>query len=124
MVISDATPVGFVHVTSIEHAREFYVERLGLSLIDESPFALVVQTGPIQLRLTPVERFTAVDGTMFGWVVDDIDAAMDGLRETGVSSLRFPGLDQDERGIWQSPTSARVGWFADLDGNTLSITQL
>lgn len=42
MAISDAMPVGFVHVTSIERAREFYVERLGLNPIDESPFALVV----------------------------------------------------------------------------------
>jgi len=117
-------PVGFVHVTSIERARRFYVERLGLILIDESPFALVVQTGPIQLRLTPVERFASVDGTVFGWLVEDIDAAMDALREGGVSALRFPGLDQDERAVWQSPSSARVGWFADLDGNTLSITQL
>ncbi len=124
MDISDAMPVGFVHVTSIERARQFYVERLGLMPIDESPFALVVQTGPIQLRLTPVERFTAVDGTVFGWVVEDINATMDVLHEGGVSSLRFPGLDQDERGVWQSPSSARVGWFADLDGNTLSITQL
>jgi catechol 2,3-dioxygenase-like lactoylglutathione lyase family enzyme len=124
MAISDAMPVGFVHVTSIERAREFYVERLGLVPIEESPFALVVQTGPIQLRLTPVERFAAFDGTVFGWVVDDIDAAMDGLRESGVSSLRFPGLNQDEHGIWQSPSSARVGWFADFDGNTLSVTQL
>jgi hypothetical protein len=34
MVTSDAMPVGFVQVTSIARAREFYVERLGLAAID------------------------------------------------------------------------------------------
>lgn len=123
MVLSAAMPVGFVSVTSIERARTFYVERLGLVVVEESPFALVVETGPIQLRLTPVERFTAVDGTAFGWVVDDIDTVMDRLRDRGVPPLRFAGFDQDARGVWQSPSSARVAWFSDLDGNTLSVTQ-
>jgi catechol 2,3-dioxygenase-like lactoylglutathione lyase family enzyme len=124
MAMADATPVGFVHVSSVERAREFYVERLGLVPLEESPFALVVQTGPIVLRLTPVEHHVPVEGTVFGWVVDDIDATLDALHAAGVSSLQFPGLDQDARGIWRSPSSARIGWFADRDGNTLSVTEL
>jgi catechol 2,3-dioxygenase-like lactoylglutathione lyase family enzyme len=124
MVMADASPVGFVHVSSIERAREFYVERLGLVPVEESPFALVVQTGPIVLRLTPVEHHEPVEGTVFGWVVEDIDAVMDALQAAGVSPLRFPGLDQDPRGIWRAPSSARIGWFADSDGNILSATEL
>jgi catechol 2,3-dioxygenase-like lactoylglutathione lyase family enzyme len=124
MVMAHATPVGFVHVSSVERAREFYVERLGLVIVEESPFALVVQTGPIVLRLTPVEHHVAAEGTVFGWVVEDVNAAMDALLAAGVSPLRFPGLDQDARGIWRSPSSAQIGWFADHDGNTLSVTEL
>jgi catechol 2,3-dioxygenase-like lactoylglutathione lyase family enzyme len=124
MVLALSTPVGFVHVSSIERAREFYVERLGLVPVEVSPFALAVQTGPILLRLTPIENHVPVEGTVFGWVVEDINVTMDALQGAGVWSLRFPGLDQDERGIWQSPSSAKVGWFADSDGNTLSVTQL
>jgi hypothetical protein len=32
-------------------------------------------------------------------------------------------MDQDARGIWTSPAGAKVAWFKDPDGNTLSLTQ-
>jgi predicted enzyme related to lactoylglutathione lyase len=32
-------------------------------------------------------------------------------------------MQQDELGIWQSPSGARVAWFKDPDGNTLSVSQ-
>jgi len=32
-------------------------------------------------------------------------------------------MQQDERGIWNSPSGAKVAWFKGPDGNTLSITQ-
>jgi hypothetical protein len=32
-------------------------------------------------------------------------------------------MPQDEIGIWTSPSGARVAWFKDLDGNTLSVSQ-
>jgi hypothetical protein len=34
------------------------------------------------------------------------------------------GVPQDDLGIWSSPSGARVAWFRDPDGNTLSLTQL
>jgi predicted enzyme related to lactoylglutathione lyase len=36
--------------------------------------------------------------------------------------LRYDGMDQDARGIWMTPGGDRVAWFADPDGNTLSLT--
>jgi predicted enzyme related to lactoylglutathione lyase len=32
-------------------------------------------------------------------------------------------LEQDLLGVWTSPSGARVAWFKDPDGNTLSLTQ-
>jgi hypothetical protein len=45
------------------------------------------------------------------------------LNEQGVALERFDGLLQDELGIWAAPGGARVAWFKDPDGNTLSLTQ-
>jgi hypothetical protein len=45
------------------------------------------------------------------------------LRKARVTLERYPGMAQDELGIWTSPSGARVAWFKDPDGNTLSITQ-
>ncbi|MEE9319465.1 MAG: hypothetical protein V3U76_03370 [Granulosicoccus sp.] len=45
------------------------------------------------------------------------------LRAYGVVFERFDGMDQDELGIWVSPSGAKVAWFKDPDGNNLSLTQ-
>jgi hypothetical protein len=40
-----------------------------------------------------------------------------------VESKRFDGMEQDALGVWTSPSGARVLWFADPDGNVLSVTR-
>jgi hypothetical protein len=35
----------------------------------------------------------------------------------------FPGIDQDDHGIWTTDGGDQVVWFKDSDGNTLSLTQ-
>jgi hypothetical protein len=46
------------------------------------------------------------------------------LTDRGVVFSRYDGMDQDELGIWSTPSGDRVAWFADPDGNTLSLTSL
>lgn len=36
---------------------------------------------------------------------------------------RFPSMQQDGSGIWNTPSGALVAWFKDPDGNVLSLTQ-
>ena len=36
---------------------------------------------------------------------------------------RFPGIEQDEHGIWVTPAGDLVVWFRDADGNRLSLTK-
>lgn len=35
---------------------------------------------------------------------------------------RYAGTDQDDLGIRDTPGGDRVAWFADPDGNTISLT--
>jgi hypothetical protein len=55
--------------------------------------------------------------------VSDIAAAAEDLTAAGVRFEHYPGMQQDELGIWTSPPGAKVAWFKDPDGNTLSLTQ-
>jgi hypothetical protein len=55
--------------------------------------------------------------------VANIDAVVDALAAKKIATERYPGMDQDARGIWRSPSGARVAWFKDPDGNKLSLTQ-
>ena len=46
------------------------------------------------------------------------------LERRGVRFERYPGLPQDDRGVWTTPNArAKVAWFKDPDGNTLSLTE-
>lgn len=114
--------MGFIPVRDAGAARRFYVDVLGLPCIEESPFAVVVDANGTSLRLTPVAELRPQPFTIAGWVVGDIDEAVDALRANGVAFRRFDGMEQDDRDVWRTPGGDRVAWFEDPDGNTLSIT--
>jgi predicted enzyme related to lactoylglutathione lyase len=76
------------------------------------------------LRIQKVGSLNPPTFTTLGWQVTDIAVAIDELTPLGVAFERYPGMAQDERGIWHSPSGARVAWFKDPDGNTLSLTQI
>jgi hypothetical protein len=90
---------------------------------DELPFALVFDLHGIMLRVTTVHELTAVPYTVLGWNVTDITEAAQALQAGGAVFQRYQGLEQDDHGIWTSPSGAKVAWFKDPDGNTLSISQ-
>jgi catechol 2,3-dioxygenase-like lactoylglutathione lyase family enzyme len=115
--------VAFVATTDLDRARAFYAGTLGLSVVEESPFACVFDAHGTTLRVTPVGEIRAAPYTVLGWTVDDIAATVKALGVAGVSFERFAGMDQDDRGVWTTPNGARVAWFTDPDGNVLSVTQ-
>jgi catechol 2,3-dioxygenase-like lactoylglutathione lyase family enzyme len=115
--------IGFAATTNPERAREFYGETLGLPLVEESPFALVFDAAGTMLRIQKVESLSPARHTTLGWEVEDIGATIHQLTENGVRFERFPGLPQDDLGIWTTPDGSQVAWFKDPDGNTLSLTE-
>jgi catechol 2,3-dioxygenase-like lactoylglutathione lyase family enzyme len=115
--------VAFVATTDLDRARVFYGEVVGLPVIEQSPFACVFDANGTQLRVTPVNEIRTAPYTVLGWVVDDIVATVKALGAKGVTFERFVGIDQDDNGVWASPSGARVAWFTDPDGNVLSLTQ-
>jgi catechol 2,3-dioxygenase-like lactoylglutathione lyase family enzyme len=121
-MLGDAPIIAFVPVSDVAVARRFYVEMLGLPVINESPFALAVDADGTMLRLTPVADLHPQPFTIVGWSVTDISAKVDALTALGVAFTRYEGLDQDASNIWHAPSGDKVAWFTDPDGNTLSLT--
>jgi catechol 2,3-dioxygenase-like lactoylglutathione lyase family enzyme len=121
-VLADASFIGFVPVRDLAVARAFYEGMLGLRVVDETPFALVLDAGGTMLRVTPVPGLAARPFTVAGWNVPDIGAVVSALAGRGVQFARYDGLTQDDLGIWTTPGGDRVAWFTDPDGNTLSLT--
>jgi catechol 2,3-dioxygenase-like lactoylglutathione lyase family enzyme len=122
-VLGSSDLVAFVGTADPVHAKHFYGDVLGLPLESESEFAVVFKAPGTTLRVTVVERVQPAPYTVLGWAVEDIAATIGALADQGVKFARFDGVEQDELGIWKSPSGARVAWFKDPDGNLLSITQ-
>jgi predicted enzyme related to lactoylglutathione lyase len=76
------------------------------------------------LRVTPVHELNPDPFTVLGWHVTNIEETVDRLVAAGVEFNRYKGVnDADPRGIWNSPSGARIAWFKDPDGNVLGVTQ-
>lgn len=115
--------IAFAAAADLDRAREFYQDTLGLTLIEQSPYACVFDAHGTMLRVTAVAEVASPGYTVLGWRVGDIDQVIAGLVSKGVSFTRFQGMDQAANGVWTTPNGDRIAWFTDLDGNTLSLTQ-
>ena len=115
--------IAFVATRDPAHAKAFYGGTLGLRLVSEDAFALVFDAAGVMLRVATVMQVVVAPYTVLGWEVADIAASSQALARAGIVPERFHGLQQDDNGIWQSPSGARILWFKDPDGNTLSLTQ-
>jgi catechol 2,3-dioxygenase-like lactoylglutathione lyase family enzyme len=113
----------FAATTDAARAREFYEKVLGLKFVYDDQFALVFRVGGLTLRIQRVEHKPKIDYTVLGWSVADIDAEVRRLSKAGVKFCHFDGLGQAKNGVWTSPSGAKVAWFKDPDGNTLSLTE-
>jgi catechol 2,3-dioxygenase-like lactoylglutathione lyase family enzyme len=122
--LSEYNIIGFVTIVDVNRAKSFYGDTLGLRLVsEEPPFALVFDANGIMLRLGMGKELPPASGTVLGWQVPDIDSVVQSLKTAGVRFERYEFLKQDDSGVWTSPTGARVAWFKDPDGNTLSVSE-
>ena len=118
--------MAFVATAKSEEAVMFYRDRLGLRMVGETEFALEFEAGelPTLLRIQKVSEVVPAPYTALGWKVEKLAEEVEALGKRGIVFERFEGLEQDELGIWQSPSGARIAWFKDPDGNVLSLSQL
>ena len=122
-VLKSSPIIAFVATTAPSRAKAFYSKTLGLKLVSEDDFALVFDAGGTMLRVAIVQQLQPAGYTVLGWIVPDIRRAAIDLAKRRVAFQKYSFLDQDDLGIWTSPSGARVAWFLDPDGNTLSLTQ-
>jgi catechol 2,3-dioxygenase-like lactoylglutathione lyase family enzyme len=124
MMLRNAKIVAFVLTADAERARRFYEGVLGLRVVAEDDFALVLDANGTTVRVTKVKEVSPASHTVVGWEVTDVRAAVGALRERGVTFETYSFLEQDALGIWTVPGgTARIAWFKDPDGNVLSLSQ-
>jgi len=125
-MLGSADLIAFVPTRDPAKARTFYEETIGLKFVSEDPFAVVFDANGVTVRIanvSSVKGFRPAPYAVLGWQVPSAEKAVQALIKKGVKFERFEGMDQDHQAIWSSPSGARVAWFKDPDGNTLSITE-
>ena len=122
-MLNSSDVVAFVATSKPDSAKSFYEQTLGLRLILDDAFAIVFDANGVMLRVQKVEENAPPPYTVLGWDVADIHATVAELSRKGVRCERYEWLGQDESGVWSAPSGAKIAWFKDPDGNTLSLTQ-
>ncbi len=127
MSLSEYRVAAGLAVSDMDRAREFYEGKLGLSVGIDSGDNLQYRCAEgtaIHVYLSP-DHAGKSTATLAGWGVDDVERVVDELAERGVAFERYDEgpILTDEKGIATFEGGARVAYFRDPDGNTLSIAQ-
>lgn len=124
-MLRDALAIASLPATDIGRAARFYSETLELQpndvpTLDTVTFACGDGT---MLLLYKCEGSVKVDQTAVTWLVEDLEKAVERLREKGVVFEQYdqPGWKTDRRGI-ADVGGVRGAWFKDTEGNILEIT--
>jgi catechol 2,3-dioxygenase-like lactoylglutathione lyase family enzyme len=127
MSLNEYKVVAGLAVSDMDRAREFYEGKLGLSVGIDSGDNVAYRCAAgsvLHVYLSP-EHAGKSRATLASWYVDDVERVVDELTSKGVA---FQGYDQgpiitNEKGIATFERDAKVAYFRDPDGNTLSIAK-
>ena len=119
--------VASLAVSDMNEARAFYEGKLGLIVGTDSGDNVAYRCGEgtsIHVYLSPDSAGKST-ATLVGWYVDDAERVVDELVTTGVSFEHYDEgpIVTDEKGIASFEGGAKVAYFKDPDGNTLSVAQ-
>jgi len=115
--------IAFLATANAVSTRAFYCDQLGFTAVFEDDFALVLDAYGTELRIQKLQELIPQPFTVLGWSVTSIEKTVSSLTAAGVIFERFGGMQQNDLGVWQSPSGAKIAWFKDPDGNMLSLTE-
>ena len=109
-------------VNDLKQAKNFYSQTLGLK-VNESEMGLEIHPGDTDVFIYPKPNHTPASFTVLNFLVDDIDKAVDELKQKGVSFEQYDGeIKTNEKGIHHNGGPS-IAWFKDPAGNILSVLE-
>ena len=109
-------------VGDLDQAKQFYAGTLGIN-VKESKEGLELHPGNTDVFIYPKPDHKPATFTVLNFLVEDIEAAVDDLKQKGVRFEQYEGeIKTDEKGIHRNggPT---IAWFKDPAGNILSVIE-
>ena len=102
--------------------KEFYSQTLGLKTSEDHGLLRLHLAGGNNVLIYPKPDHTPATYTVLNFPVDDVDLAVDELKDRGVEFERYnrENLKTDEKGIMRG-NGPTIAWFKDPAGNILSV---
>lgn len=127
MSLSECKVVAGLAVSDMEKAVEFYEGKLGLTEwtgLENNRAYECAESSVLHVYLSP-EHAGKSTATLASWYVQNIESLVDQLTSRGVVFEQYDEepIVTEERGIATFEGEAKVAYFKDPDGNTLSIAQ-
>jgi len=114
-------------VNDIPKAKDFYQNRLGLTVKD-NPMGLIELEilGSSNILVYPKPNHQPATFTVLNFPVNDIDAAVDALIDKGITFEQYDEeyLKTDEKGVSKDNGVPSIAWFKDPAGNILSVIEV
>jgi catechol 2,3-dioxygenase-like lactoylglutathione lyase family enzyme len=121
-VFSDSKAFSGFSVDDVPTAKQFYRDTLGLDVSEEHGMLTLHLAGGAEVLVYPKPNHVPATFTILNFPVDDIEKAVDELRERGVNFPTFDGLEADDKGIFRGG-GPNIAWFTDPAGNILSVLE-
>jgi catechol 2,3-dioxygenase-like lactoylglutathione lyase family enzyme len=109
-------------VPDLAAAKAFYADTLGMAVTEDNGLLRLGIDNGAEVLIYPKDNHQPATFTVLNFPVEDIDAAVDALTSAGVTFERYPGFDQDDKGILRD--NPPIAWFTDPAGNILSVLQV
>ena len=121
-MLKDSKAFSTFAVKDTESARQFYGKTLGLDVRDSTEGGLLELHlgGEAPVVIYPKPDHVPANFTILNFRVADVPAAVDALIAAGVKMERYPGLEQDAKGIARG-MGPMIAWFLDPAGNIVSV---
>ena len=109
-------------VDDLREAKRFHEQTLGVRVV-ESKEGLELHPGDTNVFIYPKPNHKPASFTVLNFLVDDINKAVDELKQKGVRFEQYDGeIKTDEKGIHKNGGPS-IAWFKDPAGNILSVLE-
>ena len=122
-MLKDSHAFSGFSTNDIAAAKRFYGETLGLEVTEDMGLLNLRFAGGGHGIVYPKPNHEPATFTVLNFPVADVEAEVDRLTAAGISFERYPGIDQDERGIARDPNGPAIAWFKDPAGNILAVLE-
>ena len=113
-----------VSTNDLAAAHDFYGRVLGLRVALDPGMGLGIELEGTGVFVYHKDNHEPATFTVLTLFVDSLESSVDALTAAGITMERYPGIDQDERGIARAMGGGPdICWFSDPAGNVIALVE-